>query len=182
MAIGVTFPENEDVVTFWWKIERLVRVESKVDIYKKELGNYAGYWLRKVYWKDLHYRGMQISRNALTHVKHNRRSNAHQNKSPKANRQGGAQWAKSGGEAVLLQFSDSTKDPMHDFNRLFCWNSCDCEFWPYIMYLLVYTHEKAHASDDKSLKMNHATLIMKQNAAARWHCNAELLIIIWISE
>ena len=32
----------------------------------------------------------------------------------------GAQWAKSGGEAVLLQFSDSTKDPMHDFNRLFC--------------------------------------------------------------
>ena len=34
--------------------------------------------------------------------------------------QGGAQWAKSGGEAVLLQFSDFTKDPMHDFNRLFC--------------------------------------------------------------
>ena len=30
------------------------------------------------------------------------------------------QWAKSGGEAVLLQFSDFTKDPMHDFNRLFC--------------------------------------------------------------
>ena len=24
------------------------------------------------------------------------------------------------GEAVLLQFSDFTKDPMHDFNRLFC--------------------------------------------------------------
>ena len=88
----------------------------------------------------------------------------------------GAQWAKSGGEGVLLQFSDSTKDPMHDFNRLFCWNSCDCQFWPYIMYLLVYTHEKAQASDDKSLKMNHATLIMKQNAAARWHCNAEYLM------
>ena len=33
---------------------------------------------------------------------------------------GGAQWAKSGGEAVLLQSSDFTKDPMHDFNRLFC--------------------------------------------------------------
>ena len=33
---------------------------------------------------------------------------------------GGAQWAKSGGEAFLLQFSDFTKDPMHDFNRLFC--------------------------------------------------------------
>ena len=31
----------------------------------------------------------------------------------------GAQWAKSGGEAVLLQLSDFTKDPMHDFNRLF---------------------------------------------------------------
>ena len=31
-----------------------------------------------------------------------------------------AQWAKSGGEAFLLQFSDFTKDPMHDFNRLFC--------------------------------------------------------------
>ena len=30
------------------------------------------------------------------------------------------QWAKSGGEAVLLQGSDFTKDPMHDFNRLFC--------------------------------------------------------------
>ena len=30
------------------------------------------------------------------------------------------QWAKSGGEAFLLQFSDFTKDPMHDFNRLFC--------------------------------------------------------------
>ena len=44
------------------------------------------------------------------------------------------------------------------------------------MYLLVFTHEKAHASDDKSLKMNHATLIMKQNAAARWHCNAEYLM------
>ena len=54
------------------------------------------------------------------------------------NDRGGAQWAKSGGEAALLQFSDFTKDPMHDFNRLFCWNSSDCEFWPYIMYLLEY--------------------------------------------
>ena len=74
---------------------------------------------------------------------------------------GGAQWAKSEDEAVLLGYSGFTKDPMQDFNRLFCWNSCDCQFWPYIMYLLVYTHEKAHASDDKSLKMNHATLILK---------------------
>ena len=47
MAIGVTFPENEDVVTFWWKIERLVRMESKVDIYKKELGIYTGYGREK---------------------------------------------------------------------------------------------------------------------------------------
>ena len=70
MAIGVTFPENEDVVTFWWKIERLVRVESKVDIYKKELGNYAGYRLRKVYWKDLHYWDMKISRDAVADVIH----------------------------------------------------------------------------------------------------------------
>ena len=29
------------------------------------------------------------------------------------------QWAKSEGEAVLLQFSGFTKDPMHDFKRLF---------------------------------------------------------------
>ena len=50
MAIGVTFPENEDVVvTFGLKNEKLVRVKSKFDIYKKELGNYAGYRLRKVY-------------------------------------------------------------------------------------------------------------------------------------
>ena len=35
-------------------------------------------------------------------------------------RGGGAQGAKSGGEAVLLQFSDFTKDTMHNFNRLFC--------------------------------------------------------------
>ena len=62
------------------------------------------------------------------------------------------QWAKSGGEGVLLQFSNFTKDPMHDFNRLFCCNSCDCEFWPYIMYLLQYKHENVHASDDKSIK------------------------------
>ena len=74
---------------------------------------------------------------------------------------GGAQWAKSGGEAVLLQFSDFTKDPMHGFNRLLCWNSSDCEFWPYIMYLLKYKHEEVLASDDKSLKMNDATLILK---------------------
>ena len=45
-------------------------MESKVDIYKKELGNYAGYRLRKVYWKDLHYWGMKISRDAATHVDH----------------------------------------------------------------------------------------------------------------
>ena len=49
MAVGVTFPENEDVVTFGWKNEKLVRVERKFDIYVQEMGNYAGYRLRKVY-------------------------------------------------------------------------------------------------------------------------------------
>ena len=34
------------------------------------------------------------------------------------------------------------------------------------MYLLKYKHEEVLASDDKSLKMNHATLIMKENASA----------------
>ena len=69
MAPGVTFPENEDVVAFERKSEMLVLLVSKLGIYKQELGNYAGYWLRKMYRKDLHHRGMQISRNALTHVK-----------------------------------------------------------------------------------------------------------------
>ena len=49
MAIGVTFPENEDVVAFGWKNEKLVGVESKFDIYMKELGHYAGYRLKKVH-------------------------------------------------------------------------------------------------------------------------------------
>ena len=49
MAIGVTFPENEDVVAFGRKNEMLVLLVSKLGIYQKKLGNYAGYWLRKVY-------------------------------------------------------------------------------------------------------------------------------------
>ena len=49
MALGVAFPENEDVVTFGRKNEMLVLLVIKLSIYKKELGNYAGYWLRKVY-------------------------------------------------------------------------------------------------------------------------------------
>ena len=49
MAIGVTFPENEDVIAFGGKNGMLVLLVSKLGIYKKELGNYAGYWLRKVY-------------------------------------------------------------------------------------------------------------------------------------
>ena len=73
MALGVTFPKNEDVVAFERKNEMLVLLVSKSGTYKKELGNYAGYWLRKMYWKDLHCRGMQISRNALTHVASNLR-------------------------------------------------------------------------------------------------------------
>ena len=68
MALGVTFPKNEDVVAFERKNEMLVLLVSKSGTYKKELGNYAGYWLRKMFLKDLHCRGMQISRNALTHV------------------------------------------------------------------------------------------------------------------
>ena len=42
MAIGVTFPENDDVVTFGWKNEKLVRRERRFNIYIKELGNFAG--------------------------------------------------------------------------------------------------------------------------------------------
>ena len=49
MALRVTFPKNEDVVAFERKSEMLVLLVSKLGIYKKELGNYAGYWLRKVY-------------------------------------------------------------------------------------------------------------------------------------
>ena len=52
MALGVTFPGNEDVVALGRKNEMLVLLVSKLGIYKKELSNYAGYWLR----------------NALTHV------------------------------------------------------------------------------------------------------------------
>ena len=43
MALGVTFLENEDVVAFGRKNEMLVQLASKLGIYQKELGNYAGY-------------------------------------------------------------------------------------------------------------------------------------------
>ena len=49
MAQGVTFPENEDVVAIGRKNEMIVLLLSKYGVYKKELGNYAGYWQRKVY-------------------------------------------------------------------------------------------------------------------------------------
>ena len=49
MVLGVTFHENEDVVAFERKNEMLVLLVSKLGIYKKELGNYAGYWLRKMH-------------------------------------------------------------------------------------------------------------------------------------
>ena len=49
MALGVTFLENEDVVAFGRKNEMHVLLVSKLGIYQKELGNYAGYRLRKVY-------------------------------------------------------------------------------------------------------------------------------------
>ena len=64
------FPRKRRCSHFWTENIRLVRVESKYDTYKKELGNYTGYQLRKVYWKDLHYWGMEISRNVITHVLH----------------------------------------------------------------------------------------------------------------
>ena len=38
MAIGVTFPENEDVVTFGWKNEMLVGVEKQVRLIQKRIG------------------------------------------------------------------------------------------------------------------------------------------------
>ena len=43
MALGVAFPENEDVVTFGRKNEMLFLLVIKLGIYKKELGSYAGY-------------------------------------------------------------------------------------------------------------------------------------------
>ena len=49
MALGVAFPKNEDVVAFERKNEMLVLLVSKSGTNKKELGNYAGYWLRKMY-------------------------------------------------------------------------------------------------------------------------------------
>ena len=49
MALWVTFPKNEDVVAFERKNEMLVLLVSKSGTYKKELGNYAGYCLRKMY-------------------------------------------------------------------------------------------------------------------------------------
>ena len=69
MALGVAFPENEDLVTFGRKNEMLVLLVGKLDLYKKAFGNYVGYLLKKS-TEDLCSRRMQlqISRNALTHV------------------------------------------------------------------------------------------------------------------
>ena len=47
MALRVTFPENEDVFAFERKNEVQVLLVGILGTYKKELGNYAGYWLRK---------------------------------------------------------------------------------------------------------------------------------------
>ena len=49
MALEVTLPENEDEVAFGRKRKMLVLLVIKLGIYEKELGNYAGYLLRKVY-------------------------------------------------------------------------------------------------------------------------------------
>ena len=43
MALGVTFPKNEDVVAFERKNKMPVLLVIKSGTYKKELGNYAGY-------------------------------------------------------------------------------------------------------------------------------------------
>ena len=43
MVLGVTFPEQQDLVAFGWKNEMLVLLVSKLDMCKKELGSYAGY-------------------------------------------------------------------------------------------------------------------------------------------
>ena len=64
--------------------------------------------------------------------------------------EGGAQWAKLGGEAVLLDSSDFTKDSMHDFNRFVCRISCDCEFCLDIMHPLEYKPESVDLSDNQS--------------------------------
>ena len=49
MTLRVTYPENEDAVAFERKNKMLVLLVSKSGTYKKELDNYAGYWLRKMY-------------------------------------------------------------------------------------------------------------------------------------
>ena len=46
MALGVTFPENEDEIDFGSKNEMLVLLVTKLSIYIK-LGNYSGNLLRK---------------------------------------------------------------------------------------------------------------------------------------
>ena len=45
----VNLTKNEDIVAFGRNNKMLVLLVSKLGRYKKELGNYAGYWLRKVY-------------------------------------------------------------------------------------------------------------------------------------
>ena len=38
MVLGVTFPEQKDLVAFGWKNEMLVLLVSKLGIYKKRIG------------------------------------------------------------------------------------------------------------------------------------------------
>ena len=71
MALGVTFPENEDVVAFGRKNEMVVLLVSQLGINKKIIGQLCWIVAEKSVLKGfVHYRVMQISRNALTHVKH----------------------------------------------------------------------------------------------------------------
>ena len=70
MALGVTFPENEYVFAFGRKNEVLVLLVSKLGIYKR-IGQLCWILAEKSVLKELYYRGMQISRNALTHCQSN---------------------------------------------------------------------------------------------------------------
>ena len=70
------------------------------------------------------------------------------------------QWAKLGGEAVLLDSSDFTKDPIHDFTRFVCPISCDCEFCLNIMHPLEYKPESVDLSDNQSLEMSHSSFAL----------------------
>ena len=90
----------------------------------------------------------------------------------------GAQWAKSGGEAVLLQLSDFTKEPLHDFNRLFCWgwvpnreHGCVVIFIIFIKYFIFMSFDIGRR---RVLIRVKYMINMNKNAPARWHCKQNI--------